>query len=120
MWMMIQESLCEMSAANNKQRKGNFEKLVMDAVENVFSSLGESCKQAIYFHLENRYNIGKKEIPERIEDFADALEEIFGSGAKLIEIEIIKLLFSKVQTFKYSPKQEDLLFTNYLKRLGDS
>jgi nucleoside-diphosphate-sugar epimerase len=119
--MMIQESF-EMSKTRNKERnekrKGNFEKFLTEAVENVFSSLGEPSKQAIYLHLKNNYNIGKEEIPQKIEDFADALEEIFGSGAKLIEIEIMKSLFCKVQSFKYSPKQESLLFADYLKKLG--
>jgi nucleoside-diphosphate-sugar epimerase len=95
-------------------QKGTFGKLVTEAVDNVFSSLGDSCKQAIYFHLKDRYNINKHEIPYRIEDFADALEKIFGLGAKLIEIEIMRALFTKVQVFSYSAKQEDLSFTNYV------
>ena len=117
--MMIEESLSEMSEIRfgkkeSASRKGNFEKLLIEAVDNVFSSLGDSCKQAIYFHLKDRYNISKHEIPYRIEDFADALEKIFGVGAKLIEIEIMRALFTKVQDFSYSPKQEDLSFTNYV------
>jgi len=102
----------------NATSKNDFEQSLTDAVENVFSSLGESCKQTIYFHLENHYNIDRKKIATKIEDFADALEEMLGSGAKLIEIEIMKALFSKAQTFKYSPKQETLSFTNYLKNLS--
>jgi hypothetical protein len=120
--MMIEKSF-EISEADKKakakSKKDNFGKTVMDVVENVFSSLGEQCKQALYFHLKNRYNIGKKEIPSKIEEFAEALEQILGSGAKLIEIEIMKLLFSKVQTFKYSPRQEILVFTDYLEKLGE-
>jgi hypothetical protein len=98
-------------------RKDNFEKLLIEAVDSVFSSLGDSCKQALYFHLKHCHNISKHEIPHRINDFADALEEIFGPGAKLIEIEIMKVLFSKVQIFTGSPKQGDLSFTNYVKKL---
>ena len=119
---MIGESL-KMSEANSKareaKRKGNFEESVIEAVEYVFSSFGESCKQALYFHLKNCYNIGKKEIPSKIEEFAEALEQIFGSGAKLIEIEIMKLLFGKVQTFRFSPRHEILVFTDYLEKLRD-
>jgi nucleoside-diphosphate-sugar epimerase len=117
--MMIEESLSEMSEIRfgkkeSASRKGNFEKLLIEAVDNVFSSLGDSCKQAIYFHLKDCYNVSKHEIPYRIGDFADALEKIFGLGAKLIEIEIMRALFAKVQDFSYSPKQEDLSFTNYV------
>jgi hypothetical protein len=100
-----------------ESNKDNFEKLLIEAVDNVFSSLGDSCKQALYFHLKHGYDITKQEIPQRIEDFADALEEIFGLGAKLIEIEIMRALFTKVQDFSHSPKQEDLSFTKYVETL---
>jgi len=120
--MMIEESLGEMSEIRfgkkeSGSRKGNFEKLLIEAVDKAFSSLGDSCKHALYFHLKGCYNIGKQEIPHRIGDFADALEEIFGPGAKLIEIEIMRALYIKVQDFKYTPKQEDLSFTNYMETL---
>jgi hypothetical protein len=117
--MLIQESVGEMSAIRfgRKQsgsRKDNFEKLLIEAVDTVFASLGDSCKRALYFHLKNCYDISKQEIPQRIEDFDDALEETFGIGAKLIEIEIMRALFTKVQGFSYLTKQEDLSFTKYL------
>ena len=121
--MMIEKSLGEMSKIRfgkkkSGSRKGNFEKLLIEAVDKVFSSLGDSCKQALYFHLKDCYNVSKHEIPYRIEDFADALEKIFGLGAKLIEIEIMKALFAMVQDFKCAPKQEDLSFTDYMETLS--
>jgi hypothetical protein len=119
--MMIQDSLIEMSEAPRMKRteaqKGNFQKMIVEAVDNVFSSIGDSCKQVLYFHLKRSYNIDKQEIPYRIDDFAVALEAIFGPGAKLIEIEIMKVLFSKVQVFSHSHKHEDLSFTDYVKHL---
>jgi nucleoside-diphosphate-sugar epimerase len=120
--MLVQERVDEMSEIRfgikqSGSCKDNFEKLLMEAVDTVFSSLGDSCKQALYFHLKHRYNIIEQEIPQRIEDFADTLEEIFGLGAKLIEIEIMRALFAEVQDFSYSPKQEDLSFTKYLETL---
>jgi hypothetical protein len=120
--MLIQETMGEMSEIRLRKKKsgipkGDFGKLLIEAVDNVFSSLGDSCKQAIYFNLKDCYNISKYEIPYRIEDFADALEKIFGPGANLIEIEIMRELFTKVQVFIYSPKQEDLSFTDYVETL---
>jgi hypothetical protein len=121
--MMIEESLGEMSEIRLGKkklgsRKGNFEKLLIEAVDNVFSSLGDSGKQALYFHLKGCYNISKQEIPHRIGDFADALEEIFGPGARLIEIGIMKALYVKVQNFKCLPMEEDLSFTDYVETLS--
>jgi nucleoside-diphosphate-sugar epimerase len=123
--MMIQKSLTEMIEApimnRTKAQKGNFQKMMMEAVDRVFSSKGDSCKQFLYFHLQNSYNIGKQEIPYRIDDFAEALKAIFGLGAVLIEIEIMKELFSRVQIstprVTHLQKQEDLSFTTYVKQL---
>jgi hypothetical protein len=64
--------------------------------------------------LKDGHSISKQEIPYRIEEFAIAIEKIFGPEAKLIEIEIMRTLFSMVQNFKYTPKQEDLSFTDYV------
>ena len=121
--MMFQKSLSmneENKKAKAKSKSGVFEKIVMGAVDNVFSSLGESCKQSIYFRLRNSFNISREEIPHRIDAFGDALEEMFGVGAKLIKIEIMKLAFSQVRTIEYPTKQDALLFTDYLKKLGES
>jgi nucleoside-diphosphate-sugar epimerase len=120
--MMLKESLSEMSEIQfgkkkSGSRKDNFEKLLTEAVDNAFSSLGDSCKQAIYFHLKDCYNISKQEIPYRIRDFADAIEDIFGVGARLIEIEIMKALYGRVQNFEHFPEQEDLSFANYVETL---
>lgn len=120
---MIQEGLSEMIEVRFGKKKleannGNFGKLLIEAVDTVFSSLGDSCKQALYFHLKDGYSISKQEIPCRIEEFAIAIEKIFGPGAKLIEIEIMRALFAMVQDFKCAPKQEDLSFTDYVETLS--
>jgi len=71
-------------------------------VDEGLSSLGESEKQAIYFHLENRFKIKKKEIPSKLEMFKEGLEKIFGAGADFLEILILKSLYEKVgMTFEW-------------------
>lgn len=35
----------------------------------------------IYYHLEKDFNISRQEIPQKIENFTAAMEEIFNSGA---------------------------------------
>jgi len=87
---------------------------MIEAVDEVFSSIGHSCKQAIYFRLENTFKIKKQEIPLKIEDFANAIEQIFGIGAKFIEMKIIEVLHEKTQDFVYFPEKEDLVFTEYV------
>jgi hypothetical protein len=88
-----------------------------ETVDEVFSSFGHSCRQAIYFQLQNTFKIKKQKIPLKIEDFANAIEQIFGIGAKFIEMKIIEVLHRKIQGFMYSPKKEELVFTEYVASL---
>ena len=100
-----------------KSCKGSFDAIIMATVDEIFSSFGHSCKQALYFQLENAFKIKKQEILLKIEDFADAMEQIFGIGAKIIEAKIIEMLHKKTQDFTYFPKTEDLVFTEYMASL---
>ena len=96
-------------------RHKTFEKIFLEALDEGLSCLGESSKQAIYFHLEKRFGIKKVEIPFRVDDFADALEKIFGPGAKLIEIQIIKTLHRKIGApLKWDKRQQNIVFTEYV------
>lgn len=79
------------------------------------SCLGESGKQAVYFHLEKRFGIKKWEIAFRVEDFVDALEKIFGPGARLLEIQIMKSLYRKIgRPLGWGKKLQDLVFAEYV------
>lgn len=93
----------------------NFEKFLLEAVDESLSWLGESAKQTIYFHLETEYNISKQDIPYRIEDFTEAIEDIFGLGAKLLEIKIMKNLFTKMGYLQpHFHTQQSLEFIKYI------
>jgi len=98
-------------------RTMSFEKLLLEAIDEGLSSLGETCKQAIYFHLEKKFKLTKQDIPFRIEDFTEAMENIFGVGAKVLEIRIMKNLFKNMgYPFPYfRPRaQKYLEFTKYI------
>jgi len=98
------------------QPNPRFRSLLLEAVDEALSSLGDSVKQAIYFHLEETFEINKQEIPDKIEEFTNAIEEIFGLGAKLLEIRIMKSFYEKDgHTFKYFPEKDELLFADYMK-----
>ena len=53
-------------------------------------------KTSIYISFEELFNIRKNEIPNKIEDFSNALHRIFGLGAPQMEILIMKKLQEKV------------------------
>lgn len=73
-----------------------FSNLLIDAIDKALSSLGEAPKSAIYFHLERVLNLSKREIPARIDEFSNAIEDLFGLGARFLEIHIIQNLHSEV------------------------
>ena len=73
-----------------------FEEILIDSIDEAFSSLGEKVKNVLFFQLENKFKLTKKEIPDKIQDFSDALEKIFGSAAKNLEILIMKKLHQKI------------------------
>lgn len=94
-----------------------FESAVIEAIDESLSALGNSNKQTIYRHLENRYGIKKEEIPLKIAGFANAIEETFGSVAKLIEVKIIGKLHSKNKDFYYVANKEELNFIEFIASL---
>ena len=105
----------EKTLRENTQQGGRFRKLLLDAVDESLSTLGETPKQAIYFHLQESFNIMKQDIPDKIDEFAFAIEKIFGEGAKLLEIQIMRSLHEKARdTLKQYPKKEGLSFTRYV------
>lgn len=120
--MMVQESIhapIEVPVQEIPTEPPNevFAKCVSTAIEDCFSSLGEPAKQEIYLHLKEHHNIDKTDIPSRIRDFAEALEESYGVAAKLIEIEIIKILHRKAPHFKHFLDEENMSLANYVETL---
>jgi len=99
---------------DSAKREQEFNKLLLEAVDEGLSSLGETSKQAIYFHLEKSFNIQKHEIPQKISEFTSAIEKIFGLGANFLEVLIMKKLYEKIGgTFEWK-KQVNFEFTEYV------
>lgn len=94
--------------------KHDFEKLLLEAVDEGLSSLGDSSKQAIYIHLDRNFDIKKKQIPDKIEAFEDAIESIFGLGASFLEVIIMKQLCKKVGGVLEWKEPANLAFTMYV------
>src|SRR3989337_1970285 len=109
-WTILREN-------KKKPCKSNMEETLLSAVDESLSSFGDSFKQVIYFQLANTYHIKKHEIPNKINEFADAIEEIFGIGAKLIEMKKLKALYGKVEGSAYIAEKEELTFTEYIENL---
>jgi len=95
--------------------KDSFERVLLKSIDEGLSSLGDSPKRVVYFYIEKKFNIKRHEIPIKTEEFVDALEKIFGLGAKFLEILIIKRLYEEVgQIFEWNERHTDLTFIEYV------
>jgi hypothetical protein len=111
------ESILITHGNKRKPLKTQLDMKIMEAVDESLASFGDSVRQVVYFQLQSNYNVPKQEIPTKIEEFAEAIEAIFGIGARLIEMKIIETLYSKANGFLYIPKDEDLMFKDYVQNL---
>lgn len=84
----------------------DFDGILIEAIDEALSSLGEDVKKSIYFHLGDLFKIERQEIPVRLNDFSSALEKIFGLGARHLEIMFMKRLHEKVKVTCKWPEYE--------------
>ena len=94
-------------------RSRAFDELLLSAIDEALSSLGESAKQSIYFHIETSH-VTRSKIPENLQEFQAGLEKIFGVGARFIEILIMKNLYAKIGQPLRMEKSDQLEFVEYV------
>ncbi len=91
---------------------------MLESIDEAFSSLGESAKKSIYFHLGQEFMIMRQDIPDKTSDFSDALQQIFGLGARMLEILIMTKLNEKIgSNYKWEGPNwlvPELTFTQYI------
>ena len=78
-------------------RHEQFNDFLVQAIDEVLTSLGEPVKNTFYQHLEVDFNIPKNEIPKNIAEFCNIIHKIFGLGACRLERKFMQNLNSKVQ-----------------------
>jgi hypothetical protein len=86
-----------------------FDDFLVQAIDEVFTSLGEPVKNAFYQHLEVDFNITKDEIPKKIVEFSDIIHKIFGLGACRLERNFVRELNAKVRSNVELPECEGSL-----------
>ncbi|MEM2099575.1 MAG: hypothetical protein QXU99_07570 [Candidatus Bathyarchaeia archaeon] len=90
-----------------------FDALLLEAIDEALNSLGESVKQAIYFHIESKF-VAKRDIPNNVKIFQLALEKIFGAGAEFLGILIVKCLQAKLGLTLDLKKDDQFELVNYV------
>lgn len=78
-----------LQAENKRDQK--VVKIIDRVLKQVF---GTEATQLIYQHLENKYSLQKEQLADRIETFAEGLEDFLRSGAYVIERKILEDIYS--------------------------
>lgn len=79
------------------QTEKKFAVLLLEAIDEALNALGQNVKFSVYFSLEAKFALPKQDIPDRTEDFTDAIRKIFGNAAAPLEILIMKCLNEKIK-----------------------
>ena len=69
----------------------------------------------MYDYLQKRLMLKRNEIPARPEVFSEGLSTLFGSASKLIEINIVKNLYRRIEV-KFEPR-ENFSFADHIASL---
>ena len=91
-----------------------FDRLLINAVDEALGLLGDSARQSTYYHLERKFKVSKSNIPRQLRQFEEALDKIFGLGAKYIEISIMRNLYEKTGRPVEWREDNDLIFWKYI------
>lgn len=74
----------------------SFKEIFDSAVDRAMLVLGESGRQATIYHIEKTFGIKRSMWRKKPEKFAEALEILFGPGAKILLKAIAKELYSNL------------------------
>jgi hypothetical protein len=110
-----------MSIKIERKIEEKFDTILLEAIDEALLTLGGTAQTSIYFHLATKFAISKQNIPDRVDDFSEALEQIFGLAARQLEILIMKYLNDKIDCSYHwvGPKWlvPNLTFAKYVKML---
>jgi hypothetical protein len=96
------------------QKKPKFDELLIESIDEELSVIGKSIKKIVYAYLEKKLQMTRFDIPNRIEEFINAIESIFGNGAKILELKIMKCLFKKVDYELNYLDKKNITFIEYI------
>ena len=65
---------------------------LIESVDAALSALGTSTRDSVLLYLRKRYSISLEEIPQRMDEFLQALHSLLGYGARVIEKLVIARL----------------------------
>ena len=69
---------------------------LLEAVDKGLLVPGELVRTTIYARIESSYKVRREDIPEKLETFDKALQELLGAGAKVMEKIIVRNLYNSL------------------------
>ena len=91
-----------------------FDSLLLKAIDESFSVMGEEPKKALYQYLLSIHSLKTEDIPAKIGQFTLSMRRALGSASRVIEKLILKRLYEKigtsyqeVQSFDFADYVED-------------
>jgi hypothetical protein len=81
------------------------DEVLLQAVDDGLSVPGEIVRAAIYQRIERSYQLRREEIPEKLETFHQALQDLLGGGATVMEKLIAKNLYQRLG-LNFTPRPE--------------
>jgi len=72
------------------------QRALVEAIDFGLLAPGEIVRETIYERIESRYRVRREEIPEKLETFHNALQELIGTGAKVMWQLIAKNLYNRL------------------------
>lgn len=104
-----------------QQTNNNKEDRISEIIHRVLKQVfGEEATHLIYQYLESNYSLKQNEISEKIDVFAEGLEEFLRSGAYVIERKILEDIYSSyglLRRLELEKVQEEHNFVGQMKVL---
>jgi len=92
---------------------------LLHAIDDGLAVPGEIVRTAIYDRIERSYQLRREEIPDHLETFHKAFQDLLGASAKVMEKVIAKNLYSRLGLDYVAHENWTLVdYVNHAKRVG--
>jgi hypothetical protein len=99
-------------ASKKSLAEKNLDQQLIEAIDEAITSLGAPVKNTLYQQL-TAFNIEKKDIPQKMDDFLYLIHKIFGLGGSRLELKFALNLQAKVK-LNTAYSEADLTLPNWI------
>ena len=98
-------------------KRSEFERILLKTINDVLVEVfGEKAASIIYGYIEENFSLTQRNITCNLQDFIRGLNEFLGSGARMVEIMILKELYSNFG-FEFEQVDDRRSFVDYVNEL---